>query len=502
MQSDVVSFGGEFRDPQREAEYLSQHVQGAVRHVRAAFLWALGINVLFLVNDWSMLGLPGFREGLAARTVIVLASLVGAIAARRCRDMEQLVRVCLGWSWPVIGACAVLVMPHTESALFITFVLPNIFYLLLPMPFRWCVVTGVGCSVAVGAGYILAAPLGETSVGLGLGLVTINVVLMLVLARSNRLHRAEWTATGALRHANAELAEHREMLQSIVDAVPTPLLMTDRDGLHLIRANAAARRFFGDAMVGDWRALERFLGWRDMTRLSLALDQDGRVSEFETRLAFADGSRRDVLLEATLASVLDTEVVLTVIVDISSRKEMEANLERLATTDALTGLPNRASFFSSASVEIKRALRYQRPLGVVMVDIDLFKRINDTFGHEAGDSVLRGFAVLCRSVMRDQDVVARLGGEEFGILLPESDRDSSMVLAERLRAGVERLRFDDMSISLSISVGVSRVLDGELVVDAALSRADRALYIAKRTGRNQVVYAEDCAIEPSAAAAG
>lgn len=488
MQLEPLSFGGEFIASEREAEYRAERLSESIRHVRLVFRCAFAVNVLFYLNDWHFFGHPEFYVALPARTVIVVVSLLCAMVVGKIRDFHRLQLVCAAWIFPVAVACAALVTPHTESALFITFVLPNIFFLALPMSFRGSLLAGIGSSVVVLGAYMLPSPLSETSFGLVLGMLTINVVLILVLTRSNRLRRLEWAAARSERLANQELSEHREMLRNILLAVPTPLIITAKFDGRIIQANDAARRYFGDAVLRDWAAIENCIDRRDLARLAMILESEGRAAEFETQLRFPDGRVTDVLLAATVAEVGGTDIVLTVLVDISSRKEMEAHLERLATTDSLTGLPNRSYFFASAAAEIKRAQRYERPLAVVMVDIDFFKRINDAYGHKTGDLALMSFADLCRTVVRDQDVVARLGGEEFGILLPESDQQSALSLAERLRAAVEALRVDFFPTTMTISVGVSEVLPGESVVDGALSRADQALYAAKRSGRNRVVH--------------
>ena len=121
-----------------------------------------------------------------------------------------------------------------------------------------------------------------------------------------------------------------------------------------------------------------------------------------------------------------------------------------------------------------------------MLDIDYFKSINDSYGHEAGDMALQAFATLCRTLVREPDIVGRLGGEEFALLLPETDQAGAFVLAERLREAVAAIRLGDLPVGITVSIGVAEVWGGELTVDAALARADCALYAAKRTGRNRV----------------
>jgi len=362
--------------------------------------------------------------------------------------------------------------------------------LALPMSFQWTVALGLTCSVVTLAAYMAGAPLPETGLGLVLGMLTLNVVLALVLNRANRLQRLAWAAMRAEHMANKELSEHRKMLQSILTAVPAPLVIMDKESGRLIEANDAARRFFGDVAIKEPLAIKNYLSRRDLANLTLRLQGSGSVAEFETQLRLPDGSLRNVLLVTTSAMISGTEAVLTVVVDITRRKEMEAHLHQLASTDPLTGLVNRTRFFDLATTEIKRTQRYGRPLAVIMLDIDFFKRINDTYGHETGDAALKRFADLCRTVVREQDITGRLGGEEFAILLPESDPPSALALADRLRATVAGQLLENNTMAMTISAGVSEVLPGETAVDAALSRADQALYAAKRSGRNRVALYE------------
>jgi diguanylate cyclase (GGDEF)-like protein len=166
---------------------------------------------------------------------------------------------------------------------------------------------------------------------------------------------------------------------------------------------------------------------------------------------------------------------------------MEARLALLAHTDPLTGLANRHRFFDAAAAEIKRSRRRGSPPAVLMLDLDHFKGINDSLGHEAGDAALRRVAMLCRTLLRSQDLACRLGGEEFAVLLPETGAEGALALAERMRRAVEGLRLDQDGAQLTVSVGVAVVAGEEPSVNPALARADRALYAAKRAGRNKAV---------------
>lgn len=492
MESGLHFCGGEYVDPTCEAEYRAEHLPEYAHQVRLCFWCAVVINLLFVFSDWRFYGHRHFYFAIAARAVLVIMSLACLAAMTKVDSFRHLQIICIVWACPVIAASAILVSPHTDIALLVTFILPALYYLAIPVSFRWALAFGLGSSVAALAAYMSPAPLSETSLGLMLGMLLCNVILVLVLSQSNRLRRLEWAATQTGRKANEELSEHRDMLQKILKAIPTPLVIADKESGRLIQVNDAARVYFGtDLLKGSLQA-ENYIGRRDLARLITRLRVDGQVAGFETQIRLPDGSARDVLLEATTVLVAGTEGILTIFVDITSRKELEGIMEKLANTDPLSGLANRARFFAVAVEEIRRAERYERPLAVFMVDIDLFKRINDTHGHETGDQVLKAFAKLCRGWVRSQDTVARLGGEEFGFLLPETDAPSALAMADRLRSAVEGLRTHRLQAPITISVGVSEVRPGESTVDAALSRADQALYAAKRAGRNRALLF-DCA---------
>jgi len=165
-----------------------------------------------------------------------------------------------------------------------------------------------------------------------------------------------------------------------------------------------------------------------------------------------------------------------------------SDLLKLASTDPLTGLLNRRSFLDSAFAEVKRARRDGAPSCLISIDADHFKRINDTQGHQAGDQVLKAMAATLAARSRKNDVLARIGGEEFAILLPEMTLEHALQMAERLRGDIARLRTPTESgfVSFTISIGVTQVRDDEVELTPALNRADKALYAAKSAGRDQV----------------
>lgn len=164
-------------------------------------------------------------------------------------------------------------------------------------------------------------------------------------------------------------------------------------------------------------------------------------------------------------------------------------LEKLAFVDSLTGAINRRRFEELSKIEIARVMRYEHDLSILMLDIDHFKLVNDTHGHAAGDKVLVDFTNTCKEMLRDIDIVARIGGEEFVILLPETDRDGAVIFAERLRKTIldSSSIIDNNEIKYTVSIGIALYMEGDKTIDTILQRADEALYSAKNTGRNKVV---------------
>lgn len=174
--------------------------------------------------------------------------------------------------------------------------------------------------------------------------------------------------------------------------------------------------------------------------------------------------------------------------DISALKTVERQLRKLATTDELTGLANRRQFLSLAQHEIARTIRHQRPLSLLMIDIDFFKSVNDRFGHPVGDEVLRHLGAICTETLRQEEITARLGGEEFAVLMPETDLAGARLVAERLRQAVSSRHIPSLAgkHALTASFGISQFNGVSDSLEAMFARADEALYAAKRNGRNRV----------------
>lgn len=167
------------------------------------------------------------------------------------------------------------------------------------------------------------------------------------------------------------------------------------------------------------------------------------------------------------------------------------NLEKLASTDPLTGAYNRRHFMHAGNTELHRSKRHKHSSAVLMLDIDHFKAVNDTFGHSIGDVALKETVRIIHKVLRREDTLGRLGGEEFAVILPETDLPGAALVAEKIRAAIAQIVIDTSSdpLSFTMSIGVSEGVEDDDCIEDALTRADKALYEAKQQGRNQVVCA-------------
>ena len=297
---------------------------------------------------------------------------------------------------------------------------------------------------------------------------------MLIIDDSDSARREIRAALESSRHfarileASDGLAGLRMLLAESVDAVICDLEMPGLDGEKLLRA----QRSRPDG--------------RDVPFLFLTAQRD---PDRMARLLRAGAS--DTILKpfhpAELLARLETHLRLRRLQ--AELRDKNAMLERVSTTDAVTGMRTRRYVGEVLSIEVLRATRYRTQLSVAMCDLDHFKRVNDAFGHPAGDAVLAGAGDLIRRTLRATDVAGRYGGEEFLLVLPGTDLEGASLLGERVRAAIEAAEFDVGAAaphSVTVSIGVATLASGQSP-DALLAAADEALYRAKGDGRNRVV---------------
>jgi len=234
----------------------------------------------------------------------------------------------------------------------------------------------------------------------------------------------------------------------------------------------------------DYRALVQ-KSWTEGVALARASDSEMVPQEWQ--VCCKDGARKTIQFRYRAVGRTHVNVYL----DVTRERQLEAMLLDMATTDSLTGLFNRRCFFEKGTACLLAAIGLGQPLSALIIDIDHFKRVNDRYGHAAGDAVLQEIAGRCRAILRKGDVLARIGGEEFAALLPHTPPEEAQAIAERLRREVHTLPVSGAfgAIAVTLSIGGTSTAGDERDLDTVLERADQALYAAKNLGRNQVQFA-------------
>lgn len=245
-----------------------------------------------------------------------------------------------------------------------------------------------------------------------------------------------------------------------------------------------------DAITTD-RVADRL---HDANENGWSIDDGWRIKSDGTRfwgsaLIAPLNARPDPAIEGAARTVnLEESAYYLVLRDISDKRDAINRLRNAVSLDPLTGIANRQAFFDAADDEWEHCKRSPRDMSILLIDADHFKSINDRYGHPAGDAVLRRLAEALTAAFRQVDVVARVGGEEFAVLLPSTGLPGALVVADRLRRVIEsqRVRFDGVDIRYTISGGLAAMGDCLIDLDTLMKRADRALYAAKGAGRNRI----------------
>lgn len=294
-----------------------------------------------------------------------------------------------------------------------------------------------------------------------------------------------------IREKTAELQKKEQLLQSIMDASLTPTVVIKICGGEVVFVNRKGAETYGGAFEN---ALGRrdyidFPDPKDKERVFSEIMRNGQVKDIEVRLCVKNGEPFWALFSGVRMQYGDDPCLLFDFVDISKRKALEERLQNSAAADLLTGAMNKAALAEFSEREIARAQRKKTPFGILMFDLDKLGEINDAYGREAGDAALKSFAAMCRRSLRPTDGFARVGGEEFVALLPETDRVSLLAAAERLRMACERspVLFGDKELRMTVSIGAS-IYDPEKPadIDDLIKRAEGAVLKSKAGGRNRV----------------
>ena len=318
----------------------------------------------------------------------------------------------------------------------------------------------------------------------------------LFVAYANRALKIE---VSERKRVEAALQKQRDFDRHVLDSMGQGLTIVDKDG-RFEYVNPAYANMLGyppEYILG--RSPFEFTYTEDLAVLEQARSRRaaGEKSTYETKLKRADGT--PIFAHITGAPRLQGGKhagSITVVTDLSERKKLEQALRDLATRDELTGLYNRRAFNTILEEEASRHEYHSCPVSLVLLDVDHFKKVNDNYGHQIGDEVLQWIARLVTSNSRSQDRVARFGGEEFAVVLPETCTEEAREVAERLGQMIAETDFvlgqgtktGPFSTKITVSLGVATLTPGGSL-DSLISDADKALYRAKRSGRNKIVQA-------------
>ncbi|MEJ2691178.1 MAG: sensor domain-containing diguanylate cyclase [Deltaproteobacteria bacterium] len=285
-----------------------------------------------------------------------------------------------------------------------------------------------------------------------------------------------------------------EYAESIINTVREPLIVLDQD----LRIVSVSRSFYKVFKVKPEETVGQLLydlgnkQW-DIPKLRELLEtilpQQTSFDNYEVEHDFANIGRRVMLLNARqIEGKLGKErIILLAIEDITARKQMEAKIHRLAYHDQLTGLPNRMLLLDHLNLAINQANRNRMKVSLMMLDLDKFKEVNDSLGHHIGDKLLQAVAEKLTAILRKADTVARFGGDEFVLLLPEQKDEKTVLrvagkISEAFRNPVD---LDGHSLVITSSIGIALYPDHGADIDTILKNADIAMYRAKQAGRNQ-----------------
>lgn len=293
------------------------------------------------------------------------------------------------------------------------------------------------------------------------------------------------------KQSEEALEKEKTFSDALIESMPGAFYVIDMEG-NFLRWNNYLNRLTGlsDRALRH-RPLLLSIHEEDRPRAAATMKDafDNGYAQAELHVLTKDRGIRLFFLTARRFQVgLDTYLV-GVGTDTTEWLAKMKNLEHQAWTDPLTQVANRGHFMDMARQEFARCRRYGHPVSLWMIDIDHFKSVNDTYGHHAGDIALQSLVSTSRQALRDWDILGRVGGEEFAVLLPETETEQAMLVAERLRQAVAASRIllgEGASVALTVSIGIATVKDDDVDLETLMDRADQALYEAKHTGRDKV----------------
>ena len=506
----LSSWTGAFADREVEEQYRTTTVQRRLERIRiitsfgALFYLGGGIVDVLLVGSVRELLVLFTIRVVVALALVVTAVVVPGIAGRAETVLLPVVLLVAVATWTIIALSPDALMAHAMTSVVVVVVI----YVFVPLPTIHAMLGAVVLSV----GFIVTGCVRGSAADNELALVILYMILGNVLgALANRDlrqgRRREYATVELQRRAYEDLeramqahqvteralVESEARYRSLVEVSPYSITV-HRNG-RVLYVNPTGLRLLGADGLQDLEGQSVFdliqPEFREIIEQrirQLDLEEVDTLPPVELEVQSLDGTVRQCEVVSVQVPFDGEPAVQSVVQDVSERRRLLDELRRLAITDPLTGISNRRQFFESLEREWTRARRHSRHLTVAMIDLDEFKQVNDRHGHAVGDQALVGFVRIAQRVLRSSDLMARVGGEEFGLLLPETDIDGGHELAERLRVAVESTPVDSAAgpLQLTVSIGVAQCqLDSEQP-DDAIRRSDDVLLDAKRSGRNQI----------------
>ena len=477
----------------------------ALRYLKDQADFSKGIQAVFygfvcvLVAKAFIWLIPVFEEGayyfitLFLRLLSAVCFVTGALCIKGVKKINNLLLMAAGvlagvWSWYVViilrdgsllnvsmavstlgyGALAAALWNKKSLRNSLGFVITGWLFIFIAL---------FNLLDLVAWGRNLISPLFETFLYIG-------VMCGLILISNNLLaHRFDDLVQ--------EAEESKERLRLMIQKSPFPIIISRLKDDQLMLINDKAGSLFGLDVKhpGNFKTVDYLADPSSRRELLAKLEKKPVVDDFEILVKPRKGEPFWLLLSAR---VIDFEYEIALYMafqDITGRKKKEMKLFDQATRDPLTNCYNRRQFEELATKEVQRSRRYHHPFCLFMIDADHFKNVNDTHGHAVGDLVLQALANCCRMTLRESDIVARFGGEEFVILLPEISLENAHKVAERLRIKISKIvvkneQNEDVRFTVSIGLVSSTVTDN---IEEMLKMADEALYVAKENGRNRVI---------------
>lgn len=296
-----------------------------------------------------------------------------------------------------------------------------------------------------------------------------------------------------IKEAENEINKQKLYFQSIIDSQENMIIVTDK--VEILEINLSVLIFFGYRNLAELKKEHSDI-------VELALDIPGYITKKggdhwidsvlnglypQKLIAFQPEGARNVKIFSVNINLLslEREVYVVTFSDVTELEHKSKSFEEKASIDALTGIFNKNKFYELLTYNVDIAKKYHENLSIIFFDIDHFKKINDTYGHQTGDIVLKELAIIIKHCIRKSDIFARWGGEEFIVLLPQSELDNTLRVAEKMRKKIMTSYFKDVN-RVTCSFGVTKFSESD-DIDKFIKRADKALYKAKETGRNRVV---------------